>query len=263
MSRILGAFFRALLVAVVIAAPSYLVPDANRSTQEISLIIGGLIAVFVLFEYAAPQPGLIDFRYAPPYNRARFAVFTAVLLLVTFYTRALANADPFSADLLAFTDRLVRMADFSLSPVAMAASSLAPDGPGELQQTIRGAAALATASAGAGALLFIVVLWLFGWPTQRTKFNLWANLPSLDPNSNRPVERRLARSGWLSLIAGLAFPFVALAAASGARDMIDPNVFSRSLPLIWTSVLWATGSALLVLRGAAILKIARLVSKAR
>ena len=40
-------------------------------------------------------------------------------------------------------------------------------------------------------------------------------------------------------------------------------VFARSLPLIWAAVIWACGSALLVLRGAALIKVGRLVAKAR
>jgi hypothetical protein len=253
---------RALLVAIIIAAPSFIVPDANPGTQEISLIIGGLIAVFVLFEYGAAQPGLIDFRFAPPYNRARFAVFTFVLLLVTFYTRALANADPFSGDLIAFADRLAAMANFSISPVALVAESLAP-GDAELQGRIRGAAALAIFAAGAGALLFIAVLWLFRWPTSRTKFHLWANLPTFSPTSSAPVERRLYRSGYLNIIAGIVLPFIVLALAARAGDLFDAAIFHRSLTLVWASALWATGSALLVLRGAALLKIGRLVAKAK
>jgi len=254
---------KAVLVAIIIAAPSFLVPDANQSTQEISLIIGGLVAVFVLFEYGATQPGMIDFRYAPPYNRARFAVFTFVLLLVTFYARALANADPFSGELIQFANRLVAMTSFGLSPIAMAANSLAPDGPADLQIAIRGAAALAMFAALAGVLMFIVVLWLFKWPTSRRNFHLWANLPTFNPSSEKPVERRLARAGYLNIVAGIALPFVVLAVASRAGDFLDETVLSRSLPLIWAAVIWATSSALLILRGAALLKVARLVAKAR
>ncbi len=250
------------MVAVIIAAPSYLVPDATRSTQEISLIIGGLVAVFVLFEYGAAQPGVIDFRFAPPYNRARVAVFTVVLVLVTFYTRALANEDPFSPELIQFADRLVAMANFNFSPVALAADSLAPE-DADLAQRIRGAAALTLFAAGAGALLFIVILWLFKWPTGRKNFNLWANLPTFNPNSKKPVDRRLANTAWLNILAGLALPFIARAAAARADGLLDASVFQRDLPLIWASALWATGSALLVLRGAALLKVARLVARAR
>jgi hypothetical protein len=156
------------------------------------------------------------------------------------------------------------MANFNFSPVAMAADSLAPEGPPELQGAIRGAAALAMFAAWAGALLFVVVLWLFRWPTSRTNFNLWANLPTFNPESRRPIELRLARQGYLNILAGIVLPFLVLAVASRAGDLLDEQVvFARSLPLIWAAVIWACGSALLVLRGAALIKVGRLVAKAR
>ncbi|MEO0915277.1 MAG: hypothetical protein AAFY59_20190, partial [Pseudomonadota bacterium] len=70
-SRLIGALVRAGLVLIVIASPSLLLPDVSLASQEISLILGGVIAAFTLFEYASTHPGLIDFRFAPPYNRIR------------------------------------------------------------------------------------------------------------------------------------------------------------------------------------------------
>ena len=64
MTRLIGAIVRAIIVVLVFAAPAFLAPGASRSAQEVSVIVGGLVAIFIFFEYVTTQPGLIDFRFA-------------------------------------------------------------------------------------------------------------------------------------------------------------------------------------------------------
>ena len=86
--RILGAALRAALVTMVISIPALLLPNISVAAQEITLIAAGLAAAFTLFEYASTHPGLIDFRFAPPYNRVRFVSFLVQILSLVFLCRA-------------------------------------------------------------------------------------------------------------------------------------------------------------------------------
>ncbi|HSF92401.1 MAG TPA: hypothetical protein VLA51_09380, partial [Paracoccaceae bacterium] len=86
--RLLGAIFRALVVVVFVAAPSLILPSSSQSALEFSLIIGGIIGAFTLFEYGSATPGFVDFRFAAPYNRFRVFTIGLQILFVTLLVRA-------------------------------------------------------------------------------------------------------------------------------------------------------------------------------
>ncbi|SES75561.1 hypothetical protein SAMN05216200_103372 [Oceanicella actignis] len=263
MRRLPGALIRALLVALVIAAPSLLIPGASASAREVSAIIGLIAGAFVMFEYGAPNPGLVDFRFAPPYNRARFAVFSAALLLLTFYARALAGVDSFSPELARLALRLGALLDFPLSPVRLAVELLADPAAPRQAEALRGAAALGFVTGVIGAAFFGALLWIFPWPMERETFNLWFNMPTLETAYGRDLERRLLRLSVLVTLAGLAAPYLMLIVASKAGGLLDPAALREPLALVWAAALWGAAPPLTVLRGAIILKIALLVRRAR
>ena len=68
---------RAFLVLALVAAPAYLLPNVAQSSREIALIIGALAGAFAFFEYASSHPGLVEFRFAPPFNRVRYFTLLA------------------------------------------------------------------------------------------------------------------------------------------------------------------------------------------
>ncbi len=263
MKRLPGAIVRALLVVLAITAPAFLVPSASSSAREISVIIGAIAGAFIMFEYGATNPGLIDFRFAPPYNRARFAVFTAALMLLTFFVRAQSNADVFSPDLLALSVRLGGYLNFPLSPVRLAGELLSDPAAPELDPILRGAAALSFVTGIVGSLFFGILLWVFSWPTDRGNFNLWVNMPTFEIAYGRDVERRLVRLGAMVILAGLAAPYLMLLLAAHAGGFFDVGALLDPLALIWSAAIWGVAPPLIVLRGAMILKIARLVRLAR
>jgi len=117
--RLLGAFIRAMLVLTIVALPAFLLPNASQAAQEISLIIGGIAGAFTLFEYASSHPGLVDFRFAPPYNRIRFVTFSAQVVVLIFLCRAVSGADAFSPDILKYADQAVAVTNVPLSPVPL------------------------------------------------------------------------------------------------------------------------------------------------
>lgn len=261
--RLFGAVIRAILVLAVVAIPAFLLPNTSRAAQEISLIVGAIAGAFTLFEYASSHPGLVDFRFAPPYNRIRFITFFAQILSLVFLCRAVSGADAFSPDILALADRAVDSTFIAWSPVRIAVEVIAADSDPETRLLISRAAAISFIITFASFIFFALTLWLFRWPVGRDNFNLWVNLPTFEPSSGRDVERRLFRDGFINILLGLGMPFLIPAIASRASGWFDPSALQNYQPLIWGCTLWAFLPASLIIRGAALIKVAWLVKRAR
>lgn len=261
--RLVGAVARAFLVVIVIAAPALLLPGTSQNARDISLIVGCLAGAFTMFEYGSTHPGLIDFRFAPPYNRGRFFTFTAIMLSLVFVCRATENADPFSRDFLDLVDRFVAVLDFPYSPIQLAETVYGPVGGEAFSQLIRRATTVALTVSVAGLVFFGLILWVFRWPTGRERFNLWINLPTFEPSSGRDVERRLIWGGRINILVGLTLPFTIMVLSAQAGAFIDPAIFASYQTLVWGVALWAFLPATLVIRGAALIKVGWLVKKAR
>ncbi|MEM8786979.1 MAG: hypothetical protein AAGE76_01840 [Pseudomonadota bacterium] len=261
--RFVGALIRALALVIVIASPAFLLPDVSRASQEITLIIAGIAAAFTLFEYASTHPGLIDFRFAPPYNRVRFIAFTVQILSVVFICRADAGSDLFATAVLGMADRAVAMTSFPLSPVDLAVTMIAGDSEASLQLLIRRAAAISVLVTFLFLAAFGVFLWIVRWPVVRRDFNLWINLPTFEPGYGRDVERRLYRDGFVNMLVGVGFLYLLPVLLSQSFGWFDPAVLRAYQPLVWGTTFWTFLSGSLVIRGAAILKVAWLVRRSR
>lgn len=263
MKRLLGAFIRAVLVLIVVAAPAFLLPSVSTAAQEISLIVGGIAGAFTLFEYASSHPGLIDFRFAPPYNRIRFATFGVQIFVLIILCRSTSGADSFAPEVLALADQAVALVSVPLSPVRVAVEMIGEDGSELFKLLLQRAAAVSFVIAFASFLFFAVLLWFFRWPVGRDNFNLWINLPTFEPSSGRDVERRLYRDGVANVLIGLGLPFLIPVIASRSGGWFDPSVLKNYQPLIWGCAVWAFLPASLIIRGAALLKLGWLVKRAR
>lgn len=263
MRRIAGALFRAAAVLLVIAAPALLLPGVSRTSLEVSLMLAGLAALFTLVEYAAAAPSLIDFRFAPPYNRGRFLTLAAILLTLVFVARATEGAPDYGPELLAFADRVAASLDFPLSPTHLAVDVLAAGREPGFALLVGRTAALALAIAAAGLVFFVALLWVARWPQGREKFNLWVNLPTFTPSTGRDVERRLIFGGWANIAVGLTLPLTIVVLSSRAIGWIDPQAITSYQTLVWLVALWAFLPMSLVVRGAALIKVGWLVRRAR
>ncbi|GIX12801.1 MAG: hypothetical protein KatS3mg118_0760 [Paracoccaceae bacterium] len=263
LGRLPGAVLRAGLVLLLCLLPAAMLPDTTRNALQASLIAGGLVAAFVLHEYAARQPLLIDFRFAPPYNRARAVTLAALLIALTLLVRAGADGGAAASALAARADRLAALMDGTPGPVAMAGRLAEGWGMAGIAPLMRRAVALALTIAAAAVLVFGLVLWVFRWPARRERFNLWANLPTFQPVEGRLAERRLRLQGGLYLLAGLTLPFWTAILAERAGGLVAPVILASFRTLVWTVAIWAFLAASFCLRGLAMIKIAWLVRRAR
>ncbi|MEM1265881.1 MAG: hypothetical protein AAGI50_07690 [Pseudomonadota bacterium] len=262
-TRLIGAIIRAAMVLFVVSAPALLLPDVSNASLEITVLLGGVVAAFTLFEYASTHPGLIDFRFAPPYNRIRFLAFAMQIFSLVFLCRALEGEDAFSAGLIALSDQMVEVLTFPLSPVNVAAEMIAAGEDPTLVLLLARAAALSFFVTFCSLAFFALFLWLFRWPVGRRDFNLWTNLPTFEPGYGRDVERRLRRDGVINLLAGVAFLYALPVLLSRTSGWFDPSVFNNYQPLVWGVTIWAFVSGTLVIRGAAILKVGMLIRRSR
>jgi hypothetical protein len=261
--RLLGALTRAVFVLFVFMLPAVMLPDIAQSALEMSLIVGGLVAAFVLIEYGASQPALLDFRFAPPYNRARFVTFATILVALVFLVRATVAGGDYAPGYLATADRLAALMDFPYSPVSLVPALTVGETDPALALLIRRAAALSL-SIGLVALVFFgLLLWVFKWPQGRERFNLWKNLPTFEPTQGRSVERRLMWRGRLYIIVGLTLPFTLAVLASRAVGLVDAEALANTRNLVWGVAIWAFMPVSFVIRGLALSKIGWLVRRAR
>lgn len=91
-SQLLGAVFRACLVALLIVTPSIALPGVGSQAKDAAVVFALVGAALTLFEYGSSHPGLIEFRFAPPFNRIRFATLFVTIILLTLLFRGVKPA---------------------------------------------------------------------------------------------------------------------------------------------------------------------------
>jgi len=262
-SQLIGAFVRAILVALLIATPSLILPGIGRDTQDISMVIALVAAAITLFEYGSSHPSLVEFRFAPPFNRIRFiSLFLSVLLTAIMLRGNIGGSD--LAQKVAEIGALVGHAmDFPFSPVRILTSLLTQNSDGVETNIIRSAAGISYVVSLISLAVFAVLMRVMSWPLGQGNFNIWINLPTFDPASGYDIEERLVRDARVNIIFGFTLPFLVPVVASVSSAYYDLGSMATNQTLIWAVSLWAFLPASLFMRGIAMGKIARLVRRKR
>ena len=262
--RLLGAIFRALLVVVVAAIPSLLLPSASQGAVEFALIIGGIIGIFTFFEYGSTTPGFVDFRFAPPYNRFRAFTIASQVLAITLVSRAV-ELGLSEAVILDWARQAAQMLDFQYSPVAMAIDAILTDSRFSDTTAILLVYSITTSFVvGVGLTLVLsLILWVFPWPKDRENFNLWANLPTFQPKDGSNIPRRLRRDAYFNIILGLALIYASPLLPTLGLDWLTVDLFENNQAMVWAATLWVFIASSLIARAIAMLKIARILSRAQ
>lgn len=259
LNRLIGAVFRAMVVILIIALPSFILPGSSLNARELSMIAGGVVGAFTIFEYAAKSPGFVDFRFAPPYNRMRVAIIASELLVIAFYYRDL----ELGGSMEAFGAALAGLADLPGSPVRMTLDMFADTlTPGQLSR-LGTAMSIAMVLALGLSILFATLLWISRWPVDRAGFNLWVNMPNFEPSEVGRTERRLYRDGMLNMLFAPLILFTAPYVLPLASSTLGSNLLREPQSVVWLASLWAFVPASLIIRGAAILKISWILRRAK
>lgn len=258
-----GATIRAVLVMVLFATPSVLLPGTTADTKQIVALVALFGGVLIFIEYMAAYPGLIEFRSAPPYNRVRFMM----LFTMVFFLAIVARPGEAASTLAALVEALAVVCgvalDFPYSPVRLVTLMLAEGQTPAIAAQVRSMAGAAYMIGLMSLVFFIVVLRLRDWPRRTGAFNVWVNLPTFDPTVGGDVVARLERDARVNLALGFVLPFVIPAIMKmggmglGALDVAAPQT------LTWLVGAWAFLPASLIMRGIAMGRIAGMIRAQR
>lgn len=263
LSRVTGALVRAVLVVLLFAAPSVLLPGMGSDGKQMVALVALFAGVLTFVEYNASYPGLIEFRDAPPYNRVRYLMLFAIVFVLSVSARNALAPDTFGSliEALAFLCGLAL--DFPYSPVRLVMLMLSEGATPEQMIAVRSAAGAAYMISAIALVFFVVMLRLADWPARQRAFNVWVNLPTFDPTAGGDVVHRLERDARVNLALGILLPFLMPAVVKfggmgmGMLDLASPQT------LVWTIAAWAFLPASLFMRGIAMGRIAGMIRDKR
>jgi hypothetical protein len=259
LSRATAAAVRAFLVMILIVVPSVILSGIGTDTKQIVALVAIFGGALVFFEYNAVYPSLIEFRDGAPYNRIRFLMMLTVVVSLSIIVADQEESTTVSRLFHAIGLVIGASLDFPYSPVRLA-SYMLEDGAtaGQIVQ-VKVAAGTAYLVSLFSLALFVIVLKLAGWPSTKSAFNVWVNLPTFEPTAGGDVVDRLVRDSHANLAVGFLLPFVIPAIVAVLTSGIPAETLTSPQTLIWTMSLWAYLPAALIMRAVAMARIADMI----
>jgi hypothetical protein len=262
-SQLSGALVRAVLVMVLIATPSLMLPGTTADTTQIVALVALFAAALTFFEYASTYPGLVEFRDAPPFNRVRYISLLLTVLLLSAIVRGRTDPTTLTNFIDVIGTRIGIAIDVPYSPVRLVTLMLPEDMSVDHLILVRTAAGIAYMISLLTLATFVVVMRLIGWPSRLGKFNVWINLPTFDPTTGGDVVQRLQRDSRFNIALGFLLPFLIPAAVKLASMAFQPVTLESPQTLVWTMAAWAFLPASLFMRGVAMGRIAGMIAEKR
>lgn len=262
-SHVPGAVLRALLVSVLVILPAMVVPSTAPETAQSMLLLAVFAGGIVFAEYASDYPGLIEFRFAAPFNRTRFALVAVLAVLLSLLLRH--SVEPGTIGGLAQRVAAVCGAalDFGLSPVRLLMLALPEGLPESHMLMVRDGAALALVLALTTVAGFVTAIRLNAWPMGSGPFNVWLNLPTFDPTAGNDVVLRLQRHARINILLGVVMPFLLAGAVIASALLIRPLSLVSPMGYVWGITVWAYLPASMIMRGVAMVRVARMIRASR
>lgn len=262
-ARFAGAAVRGLLVALVVALPSLMLPDATTGAPEIATLLALLAAILTFVEYNSTYPSIVEFRSAPPLNRIRFVTVFVMVLSLTLICKHSVAPNNLTALLSGLGTLIGRATDFPYSPVRLVILMLPAGTATATIDAVRMAAGLSYVAAVVAIGCFLFAVRVLGWPVSHGAFNVWTNLPLFDPTAGGDVLQRLQRDGQINIALGFLLPFAIPAVIKASTQLIQPLPMAEPQTLIWVISAWAFLPASMIMRGIAMLRIAELIAQKR
>lgn len=262
-SEIPGAIARAILIAMLVAAPALLVPSTGADTAQIVIVLSMLAGFMTFIEYYGKYPSIIEFRFAPPFNRLKFFCLAIILITISLILRGQDDPTQLTLMLTALGHRLGTAIDFPLSPVRMVLLMMPADADQDLLDMVRIASGISYTVSLVMMLIFVTFVRHLGWPNRCGAFNVWVNLPLFDPTGGGDVLFRLRRDAGLNVVLGALLPFLIPAIIRMASNLVDPISISHPQTLIWMMTAWAFLPASMLMRGIAMSRIADMIEEKR
>lgn len=258
-SRLTGALVRAMLVVLVIATPSLMIPNVGSDARQIVALVALFAAALTFFEYASVYPGLVEFRDAAPFNRIRYVSLLMTVLLLSVVAVSRTEPTTLTRFIEVLGIELARSIDFPYSPVRLLVLMLPAEAAPAHIEMVRTAAGLSYMISLMTLGYFVVILRTMGWPQSVGGFNVWVNLPTFDPTAGGDVVERLRRDAWFNVALGFLLPFLIPAVVKAVSAGFAPVTLESPQTLIWTVTAWAFLPASLFMRGIAMGRIATMI----
>lgn len=262
-ARIISAAIRGVLVALLIATPSLLLPAYATHSAEMVALLALLAAVLTFAEYSSTFPSFVEFRDAPPLNRLRFTALFAMLVPLSLIAKHPFDPSNLTAFFSALGHLVGNMLDFPYSPVRLIVLMLPENAPLQTINTARAAAGISYLLGLSTIAIFLFTVRVLDWPVGNGPFNFWVNLPLFDPTTGGDIVHRLQRDGRINVILGSLLPFLIPAVVKLAKDFYAPTLFNDPHTLIWTMSAWSFLPASMIMRGVAMLRIADMIEEKR
>jgi hypothetical protein len=262
-SSLTGAIIRAVLVMVLIATPSAILISPSVDSRQMVALVALFAGVLTFVEYYSTYPGLVEFRDAKPFNRIRFSMLFATVLLLSLIEAGRLQPSTMSELLHAIGALIGYSMDFPYSPVRLAAELMSTSGSDEEYKTIRTAAGMAYLISLISLAVFVMQLRSGAWPRRDSAFNVWVNLPTFDPSAGGDVVDRLNRDARINIALGFLLPFWTPLVLNMASFGFQPLTMSSPQTLIWTVAAWSFLPASLFMRGIAMGRVADMIREKR
>ncbi|MEQ9259354.1 MAG: hypothetical protein RIG84_09655 [Roseovarius sp.] len=262
-SQVVTALFRAYLVAVLVALPALLMPVVAADTAQIVVVIALLAALLTFMEYYGRYPSIVEFRFAPPFNRIKFIALAVSVVTISLIMRGKTDPNSLTVALTQVGEALGRAIDFPYSPVRLVVLMLPENADVALVGDVRTAAGISYMVSLIMMLVFITFVRMLNWPMRQGSFNVWVNLPLFDPTRGGDVVERLKRDAGVNIVLGALLPFIIPTAVKLASDVVDPISMANPQTLIWTMTAWAFLPASMLIRGIALSRVAELIEAKR
>lgn len=258
LKRLAGASLRGVLVALLILFPGWTLPAESGFALDLFWLLSLVCGVIVTIEYLSAAPSLIEFRFFPPYNRMRFGGLCLIVLAMVCLFQELPTVSIFYLVFAAPAKLSFYLWDFQYSPVVALAHVLGRDDPA-LTEQISQMAALALTMTILLTAAYCFETRGFRKPLEEGTFNIYLNLPL--PTSTLVADNspafRLYIFGVLSIVLGLLLPVVVPFLLLPVARFVGGEPLAYRPMVVWVVTLWAWGAGAFVLRGVALLAIAR------
>ena len=250
--RLTGATVRAVIVAILVMLPAFLLADTTQSAVEFTRILATIAAVFVIYEYGFSSPSVIEFRYAAPYNRVRFLLLLALILTPTYLISSLMGGHAINGIVSNIASNGFALMDFTYSPVAIVANTLAGDNP-ILRETIGQAIMLNAIICLSFTLAFCISVMLNLWRFGGEDFNMWLNMPTYKSYDIHSLQSRLINSSFSSLLVACLIP---LFGPTLANVVLSQGTGITPITITWVIAVWTYLPAMFLMRAVALAKVA-------
>lgn len=262
-STVPGALARALLVVFLTVFPAMVIPSTAPDTAQSMVLLALFLGGIVFAEYASAYPGLIEFRFAAPFNRSRFALAATMAVLLSLLMRDTVDPGLIGHAISRIAGACGALLDFPLSPVRMLLAALPDGAPDHHVTLVRDGAALAYVLGMTTVIGFVVAIRMNAWPMGTGPFNVWINLPTFDPTAGNDVVLRLQRHARINVLLGIVMPYLLPGAILASAVLIKPVTLTSPMGFVWGIVLWAMLPAALIMRGTAMTRVARMIRLSR